>query len=51
MPLPTGSLILAALLGSTGGRNMLHWKSRLACGLAAALVVISAVGGFGWSWY
>jgi hypothetical protein len=30
---------------------MLHWKSRLACSLAAALVVISAVGGFGWSWY
>jgi hypothetical protein len=45
------SLILAALFGSTGGRNMLHWKSRVAYGLAAALVVISAVGGFGWSWY
>ena len=30
---------------------MLHWKSTLACGLATALVVISAVGGFGWSWY
>jgi len=44
-------LILPALFGSTGGRNMLHWKSRLAFGLTAALVVLSAVGGMGWSWY
>ncbi len=29
---------------------MLHWKSRLTFGLAAALVVLSAIGGFGWSW-
>jgi hypothetical protein len=30
---------------------MLHWKSRLAYGLAAALVAVGAVGGMGWSWY
>jgi hypothetical protein len=30
---------------------MLHWKSRLiVSGLTAALVVLSAFGGFGWSW-
>lgn len=29
---------------------MLHWKSGLMFGLTAALVVLSAVGGFGWTW-
>lgn len=29
---------------------MLHWKSRLAYGLTAALVVLSAIGGAGWTW-
>ena len=29
---------------------MLHWKSRLAFGLTAALVVLSAIGGLGWTW-
>jgi hypothetical protein len=30
---------------------MLHWKSGLIVfGLTAALVMLSAFGGFGWSW-
>ena len=29
---------------------MLHWKSKLTVAAAAALVVLSSVGGFGWTW-
>ncbi len=30
---------------------MLHWKNRLTVAAAAALVVLGALGGFGWTWY
>jgi len=29
---------------------MLHWKNRLTLAASAALVVLSAVGGTGWTW-
>jgi hypothetical protein len=29
---------------------MLHWKNTLTVVAAAALVVLSAVGGLGWTW-
>jgi len=29
---------------------MLHWQSKIAFAAAAALVVVNAVGGFGWTW-
>jgi hypothetical protein len=31
-------------------RNMLHWKNRLTLAASAALVVLSAAGGCGWTW-
>ena len=33
------------------GVNMLHWNHRLSFAAAAALVVIGALGGFGWTWH
>lgn len=33
------------------GVNMLHWNYRLSFAAAAALVVIGALGGFGWTWH
>lgn len=30
---------------------MLHWNHRLSFAVAAALVVIGALGGFGWTWH
>jgi hypothetical protein len=31
-------------------KNMLHWKNTLTLASAAALVVLAAFGGFGWTW-
>ncbi len=33
------------------GVNMLHWNHRLSFVAAAALVVLGALGGFGWTWH
>ena len=30
---------------------MLHWNNRLTVAVAAALITISALGGFGWTWH
>jgi hypothetical protein len=30
---------------------MLHWKNGIMVAVVSALVTISAVGGFGWSWH
>ena len=30
---------------------MLHWNTRLTVVVTAALVTISALGGFGWTWH
>jgi len=30
---------------------MLHWKNGIMVGVVSALVFVSAVGGFGWTWH